>query len=133
MPSCRTLLIACLLPAALLGAPTAAALANRTTVARRDAKAQAQARELARRVEACVPYWQDYTQCSTARSLHAGDLPYGFGRGQVAVSSSTVRGYTVTAISRSGNSFLITRSETGHVTRTCATAGKGRCRRGGVW
>ena len=134
MPFRRTLLIACLLPAALLlGPPAAGALANGTSVSHRDAKAQAQARELARRVEACVAYSKDYTQCETAGELHAGRLPYGFGRGQVSVTSATVSSYTVTAISRSGNSFLITRSATGQVKHTCTSAGKGRCRRSGRW
>jgi hypothetical protein len=51
----------------------------------------------------------------------------------VHVSASAAATYTVTAKSKSGNTFNIVKGATGVSTRTCTTAGDGGCKTGGSW
>ena len=57
------------------------------------------------------------------------------GAAYLSSAVGTAKGYVVTAKAgaSSGNTFTITRGETGTVTRTCATAGKGGCPASGEW
>jgi len=114
-------------------APRALHVTDPRIVSRLDGSAKAAARTLAQRVETCFPRWLDFTQCDTSAALHVRGLSYGTGAGQVAVSAAAVRTYVVTAVSASGNSFLVSRTAGGHVTHTCTLAGAGGCRRGGHW
>ena len=92
-----------------------------------DSAAKSDARNAISAVESCFATAGDYTNCTLADS----GLSVGTGPGQVQISGATATGYTVTAKSKSGNSFLITKdATTGAVSRSCSTTGgstKGGC------
>ncbi len=96
-----------------------------------DASAKSDARNLVTQVESCFADTQDYTQCDTAADLGTTGLNIGTGAGQVSVTASAVDGYTITAVSKSTNTFLITKAAGGAPTRTC-TGSTGGCK-GGSW
>jgi type IV pilus assembly protein PilA len=102
-----------------------------------DASSKSDARNLVSQVEACFANEQDYSKCGDVSGKIGGDptgLPLGGGTGQVDVDVTTpAGGYTVTAKSKSGNSFLITKDATGVTSRTCTTAASGGCPTGGTW
>ena len=93
-----------------------------------DASAKSDARNLVSHVEACFADTQDYVQCDTAGELGTTGLDIGTGQGQVSVPSSAASGFTVTANSRSGNTFSITRAAGGGYSRDCTTHGEGGCK-----
>jgi len=79
---------------------------------------------------------QDTSAKSNARSLvtqiescYAGTI--GAGNGQVDVSVTDASNYVVTAKSKSGGSFMITRSNSAPLSRTCSGGSSG-CN-GGTW
>lgn len=84
-----------------------------------DAAAQTAARDAVSQVESCFTDDQTYIGCATNTASPDG--------GQVAISGETVSAYTVTATSKSGNDFSITKS--GDVTTRACDAGaeKGGC------
>jgi type IV pilus assembly protein PilA len=94
-----------------------------------DASAKSDARNMVTQVESCFADVQDYTQCDTAAELGTTGLNVGTGSGQVAVTASATDGYTITAVSKSGNTFLITKTAGGPPTRTC-TGTTGGCKSG---
>jgi type IV pilus assembly protein PilA len=95
-----------------------------------DASAKSDARNLVSQMESCFTDNNTYTGCTGAGS----GLDIGTGSGQVEVGSQTDTGYVVTAHSRSGNTFLITKDPgTGVSTRTCTTKGTGSCPSSGNW
>ena len=94
-----------------------------------DASAKSDARNMVTQVESCFADVQDYTQCDTAAELGTTGLNVGTGSGQVAVTASATDGYTITAVSKSGNTFLITKTAGGPPTRTC-TGTTGGCKNG---
>ena len=96
-----------------------------------DASAKSDARNMVTQVESCFADTQDYTQCDTAAELGTTGLNVGTGGGQVAVTASATDGYTITAVSKSTNTFLITKAAGGAPTRTC-TGSTGGCK-GGSW
>jgi type IV pilus assembly protein PilA len=89
-----------------------------------DASAKSNARNAVSQVESCFADQETYSGCSLAGS----GLDVGTGTGQVALSGLGTDTYTVTAKSKSGCSFIITRPTGGAaVTRTmsgspCPTA-----------
>jgi type IV pilus assembly protein PilA len=95
-----------------------------------DTSAKSNARSLVTSVEACYAETIDYTKCTTALMDPTG-LPIGSGVGQVDVAAADANTYTVTAKSKSGGSFMITRTSTAPLSRTCSGGSKG-CN-GGVW
>ena len=94
-----------------------------------DASAKSDARNLVTQVESCFADTQDYTQCDTAGELGTTGLNVGTGSGQVAVTASATDGYTITAVSKSTNTFLITKTAGGAPSRTC-TGTNGGCKNG---
>jgi type IV pilus assembly protein PilA len=52
-------------------------------------------------------------------------LPVGSGQGEVDVTATTANSYTVTAISKSGGTFTISRTNTAPMTRDCSGGTKG--------
>jgi type IV pilus assembly protein PilA len=94
-----------------------------------DTDAKSNARSLVEQVESCYATTVDYTKCDTAQMDPTG-LPIGSGDGQVDVAPSDPNGYVVTAQSKSGGTFTITRNATGLV-RACTGGTKG-CN-GGSW
>ena len=95
-----------------------------------DAEAKSNARNMVSQVESCsVDYAGSYTHCADPRNT---GLAIGSGPGQVEVKAADAT-YTVTAHSRSGNAFLITKKSNGTAQRTCQVdADPGGCL-GGTW
>jgi type IV pilus assembly protein PilA len=89
-----------------------------------DADAKTVARHLVTKVEACFADEMDYDKCTTS-TLGATDLPIGAGRGEVDVTAHTPNTFTVTALSKSGNTFLVTNDAMTGLTRTCTGSGGG--------
>ena len=106
-----------------------------------DAEAKTNARNLVSQVDSCGAEATNnvYTNCTTAAQLGNTGLDIGPGVGQVSVAATAGAagpgtGYTVTALSKSGNSFRIVKDpDTGVSTRTCDTAGKGGCKADNTW
>ena len=104
-----------------------------------DASAKSDARNLVSQVESCFADSQDYSQCATIATIGSTGLNLVDGApaassGNVGVSASTASSFTVTAASKSGNTFNIVRSGTGAgYTRTCTVAANGGCKAGGTW
>jgi type IV pilus assembly protein PilA len=95
-----------------------------------DAAAKSDARNMVSQMETCYTDNDTYVGCPGS----APGLDVGTGAGQVEVGSLTANGYVITAHSKSGNSFLITKSTTtGVLSRTCTTGGNGGCPTGGNW
>ena len=81
-----------------------------------DASAKSNARNAVSQIETCFTDSETYVGCTIPTS---SGLPVGSGAGQVDVSNQSVDGYKVTAVSKSGCSFVITRpTGGGAVTRT---------------
>ena len=92
-----------------------------------DSSAKSDARNLVTHVESCFADTQNYTSCDTAADLGTTGLSWGSGQGQVQVAASAVDGYTITATSKSGNTFSITKAAGGPPTRSC-TGTSGGCK-----
>ena len=81
-----------------------------------DASAKSNARNAVSQIETCFTDSETYVGCTIPTT---SGLPVGSGSGQVDVSNQSVDGYKVTAVSKSGCSFVITRpTGGGAVTRT---------------
>ena len=80
-----------------------------------DVAAKSSARELVAELEVCFVDQQTYKGCE----------PRGAAAGVSA--STTDLGYTVTAESKSGNEFVIAKSDEGTIKRTCTRKGEGGC------
>jgi len=96
-----------------------------------DSAAKSDARNMVSEVESCFATKQDYTACATTA------VASGAGLDLVTAASGTSLGWTVTATSKSGDTFTIAKdAATNKVTRTCTetadNAGKGGCN-GGSW
>jgi hypothetical protein len=102
---------------------------------RQDAAAKADAREIVTRLETCFTDSQSYAPCANAHSLTGtsfGPGPaLGSGPGQATVAAGA-QTYTITAHSRSGNTFVLAKDSSGRVTRSCASRTAGGCL-GGAW
>ena len=107
----------------------------------KDASAKSNARNLVSMDESCYATTQDYTACGTATALGSPTgLPLATvltapANGEVGIDvTSPSGGYTITAKSLTGNSFIITKSSAGDLSRTCtATDAKGGCPSGLSW
>ena len=89
-----------------------------------DAAAKSDARNLVSQVESCFADTQTYVGCDTAAELPNTGLDYGTGSGQVAVDPGAgVNTFSVTAVSKGGNTFTITRGANGYVRSCTGTTG----------
>lgn len=103
-----------------------------------DADAKSNARNLVSHVESCYADTQTYLSCDTAAELGttglnvvSGDPANG---GEVGFNpAATASSYAVKAKSKSGNTFSITRSASGSISRTCTTSSSGSCPSNGSW
>jgi type IV pilus assembly protein PilA len=94
-----------------------------------DASAKSNARNAVSQIETCFTDNETYAGCTIPTS---SGLPVGSGVGQVAVSATGTDTYVVTAKSKSGCAFVITRpSGGGPVTRTHVAGGS--CPSGTTW
>jgi type IV pilus assembly protein PilA len=96
-----------------------------------DADAKSNARNLVSQIESCYANEQTYVPCGLGTDGKVGGDPTGLKQGtaggEVATSGLAADGYTVTAKSKSGNSFVITKAANGAATRTCTQKGTGGC------
>ena len=101
-----------------------------------DSEAKSNARNTVSQIESCYANEQDYTKCDTATELPNTGLPIDAAADpKVTISGADANGYIVTATSKSGNTFLITKSATGNA-RTCvvpANNDRGGCKTGNIW
>jgi hypothetical protein len=84
-------------------------------------------------IESCFSDVQSYNGCTTTAALGNTGLAIGPGPGQVQFAGASSDTYTITALSKSGNTFTITKQTDGTVSRTCSTAGSGSCLGSGSW
>ncbi len=91
-----------------------------------DSSAKSNARNAVSEMESCYTTTQDYQLCKSGGSKDAivgAGLP-----STVTAASSAADGYVITAVSDSGNNFVITKAAGGAPTRTCtSTNAKGGC------
>jgi type IV pilus assembly protein PilA len=97
------------------GAPKA----NTQQQAQDDALAKSNARVAVTEIESCFVDQDAYTGCEPSKP------------GITATTTDTT--YKVTADSKSGNSFVVSKDASGALKRTCTTAGNGGCTAAGAW
>ncbi len=106
-----------------------------------DASAKSNARNLVSQVESCYADATDYTSCKTIVQLtQNGTTSTGLplqdnapAIGGVAVTAASATGYTIAALSKSGVTYTIVRSNTGLISRSCAPASTGSCPASQSW
>jgi type IV pilus assembly protein PilA len=89
-----------------------------------DASAKSNARNAVSQVESCFTDAETYVGCTIPAN---SGLPVGNGVEQVQVTGQGVNAYIVTAWSKTGCKFLITRQAGGAAVRTMTTAPAGSC------
>jgi type IV pilus assembly protein PilA len=94
-----------------------------------DASAKSDARNAVSQMESCFTDNETYVGCTDAATL----APAGLDVSKVKVTGQAVDGYTVTATSKSGNSFVAAKTGGGPVAKTCTTTGKAGCPSSGTW
>ena len=102
-----------------------------------DSSAKSDARNMVSQIESCYTDQQTYSNCVTVAQLPNTGLPImawpvTASSGSVAAQGGT-GDYTITAASKSGNTFTITKSTTGDITRSCTSTGNGGSCNGGSW
>ena len=98
-----------------------------------DADAKSLARNMVSQVESCFAVEEDYTKCTTPTDT---GLPIGPAKGQVQVTASgapPANTYEITAYSKSGGNFLISKAANGTSTRTCTAPNAGGCKSDSTW
>ena len=102
-----------------------------------DANAKSDARNLVSQVESCYTNTEDYSQCVPDATGKVGGedtgLNIGTSKGQVTMTAAAAAptSYTVTAYSKSGTNFIITKTNGGASARSCTNAGAGGCKGSG--
>jgi type IV pilus assembly protein PilA len=107
-----------------------------------DASAKSDARNAVSQIESCFADEQTYANCgpTNANMTKAATgldttatVPTGVAdAGKVSLTGLGATGYTITAQSKSGNRFVITKNA-GTTSRTCTTVGDGACPSNGSW
>lgn len=80
-----------------------------------DSSAKSDARNAVTQLESCFADSQTYVGCTLADS----GLDVGTGDGQIDIGTPTATGYVITAHSKSGNTFVITKDASGITSRSC--------------
>ena len=89
-----------------------------------DSSAKSDARNAVTQIESCYTDAQDYSTCATVPNMSAAGLKLV----TAAVGTKDPNGtFSVTATSKSGNTFTIAKDATGNISRTCAGCN------GGTW
>ena len=122
------------------GATTAAAPSTTTNASaggsvaalQQDSGAKASARIAETAVETCYVDAQTYATCDLAKTIGTGAPPLGSRPGEVQLKLSA-QSYTITAHSRSGEAFSLTKSSNGSLQRTCAGPDRASDCQGGSW
>jgi type IV pilus assembly protein PilA len=84
-----------------------------------DSSAKSDARNMVSQMESCYTDSNTYVGCPGSGT----GMSIGSGAGQVAVSGQSADAYVVTATSKSGNTFVITKVSNGTTTRSCTVTG----------
>ena len=96
-----------------------------------DASAKSDARNMVSQVESCFADTQDYQNCDTAAALGSTGLNVvdttADAAGEVSSITADSDSYVITAVSKSGNTFTITKTNGGSPVRACTTGGQGGC------
>lgn len=118
----------------IIGILAAIALMSLTqhSIKAQDAEAKSNARNIIAVVEACNAGEDDYQLCESSDNPGIRDtgIALGGGAGQVVVTSSDRRSFRIVSRSRSGNLFILSRTDGGGAIRTCVVAAgveKGGC------
>jgi type IV pilus assembly protein PilA len=97
-----------------------------------DASAKSDARNMVSHVESCFADTQDYTACDTAAALGNTGLNVqdttADAAGEVSAITTDADSYTITAVSKSGNTFFIVKTNGASPTRSCTDAPEGACK-----
>jgi len=95
-----------------------------------DSSAKSDARNMVSQMESCYTDAETYTGCPGSET----GLNIGTANGQVNAAVGTGgTTYVVTAYSKSGNDFIITKDVDGTTARSCTAVGEAGCPTGGVW
>jgi type IV pilus assembly protein PilA len=98
-----------------------------------DGSAKSDARNMVSQAESCYAQTQNYTQCTAQTIGTTGlDVVYSAGNpgsGKVGFNPTAANTYVITAESKSGNTFTITKLANGTTERTCngSAASNGGC------
>jgi type IV pilus assembly protein PilA len=98
-----------------------------------DGSAKSDARNMVSQVESCYAQTQDYTDCDAGTIGNTGlDVVYAAGDpgpGKVGFNATAANTYVITAESKSGNTFSITKETDGTSERSCdgSAATNGGC------
>jgi type IV pilus assembly protein PilA len=95
-----------------------------------DSSAKSDARNAVSELESCYTTTQAYNDAECATALTDAGLPTS------VTFTATAGGYVITSLSKSGNSFVITKDATTNATtRTCTNTGtsKGGCKSDNTW
>jgi len=113
---------------------------QKQSIKAQDAEAKSNARNIIAVVEACNTREDDYRNCESADNpgIRDAGIALGGGRGQVVVTSSNRRSFLIVSRSRSGNLFMLTKTDGAGAVRTCAVQAdvdKGGCsaKPNGTW
>ena len=98
-----------------------------------DADAKSNARNMVSHVESFFTGEQTYVGALASSDVTTSGLPLGTADGQVTITGEGTDDYVITAYSKSGNDFIITKSNGGAPTRSCTTAATAGCATGGKW
>jgi type IV pilus assembly protein PilA len=97
------------------------------------AGAKGDARNMMTHVESCFAGSNDYQVCDTAAQLGTTGLLFGTAAGQIEVASAAALSFTITAHSKSGTDFVVTKTNGAAPTRSCTVPGVGGCKTGSTW
>ncbi len=86
-----------------------------------DSSAKSDARNMVSQMESCYTDANTYVGCPGSGT----GMSIGSGPGQVAVSGQSADSYVVTATSKSGNTFVITKNSDGTTDRSCTVGSSG--------
>jgi prepilin-type N-terminal cleavage/methylation domain-containing protein len=104
-----------------------------------DVEAKSNARNILAVVEACKATQGDYSDCESDDNpgIRDAGIALGGGHGEVLVSAPNKRSFVVSSLSRSGNTFRLTRTDEGPTVRSCTvvTDERGGCsdKPNGTW
>ncbi len=111
---------------------TTTSASSSVTALQQDSGAKVSARNAETALETCYVDAQTYASCDLAKSLGSGAPALGSGPGQLQVKLSA-QSYVITAHSRSGEAFALSKGSNGALQRTCAGPNPASDCHGGSW
>jgi type IV pilus assembly protein PilA len=97
-----------------------------------DSDAKSNARNVVSSLETYYANERKYTGADTSQEITKGGIPFGTGKGKVALTLNDET-YTIVAHSQSDAKFTIEKDTNGKLTRTCDKTGQGACPSSGNW